>query len=48
MKTIVELTAVVDQMADITKNFVGVAQQMKNTIDGMKGAEKDDLPPVTQ
>lgn len=48
IKSIMELSQMVDKMADILSNFVQVAENMKNTVNGMKGAAEDDLPPVTQ
>jgi uncharacterized membrane-anchored protein YhcB (DUF1043 family) len=40
------LAMLVDQMADITKNYVGVAEQMKKTIDSMR--EPDQEPEKMQ
>ena len=48
IKSIMEISQMVDKMADIIQGFVSVAENMKRTVDGMKGAEGDDLPPVTQ
>lgn len=48
IKSIMEISQMVDKMADIIGNFVQVADNMKRTVDGMKGADKDDLPAVTQ
>lgn len=35
------IVMLVDQMADITKNFVGVADNMKKAMDAMRGPEEE-------
>lgn len=36
-----QVALLVDQMADITKSYVGVAERMKQTIDALKGENTD-------
>lgn len=42
-KGVAEVVRLMDQMAEITKNYVGVAEQMKLVIEGVTNPAAEDL-----
>ena len=46
-KVVTELTLIVDQLCEMMPSIANVMSNMKSSLDGLKKAEDDDLPPLS-